>query len=144
MGRVFKARDLQLERMVAIKLLHEHKVQDRSAVQRLRREAKALSEVRHDNICAIYQVVLSSDGRLYIVSEFVDGSSLKKLLAEQRTLPEQEAISIFNQVLSALALVHERGLIHRDITPANILITADGAVKLIDFGIAKSLDGEAG
>lgn len=144
MGRVFKARDLQLERMVAIKLLHEHKVQDRSAVQRLRREAKALSEVRHDNICEIYQVVLSPDGRLYIVSEFVDGSSLKKLLADRRTLPEQEAIAIFSQVLRALALVHEHGLIHRDITPGNILITADGAVKLIDFGIAKSLDGEAG
>lgn len=144
MGRVFKARDLQLERTVAIKLLHEHKVQDRSAVQRLRREAKALSEVRHDNICEIYQVVLSPDGRLYIVSEFVDGSSLKKLLADRRTLPEQETTAIFSQVLRALALVHERGLIHRDITPANILITADGAVKLIDFGIAKSLDGEAG
>ncbi len=88
--------------------------------------------------------MLSPDGRFYIVSEFVDGSSLKELLADRRTLPEQETIAIFGQVLRALALVHERGVIHRDITPDNILITADGAVKLIDFGIAKSLDGEAG
>jgi len=138
MGKVYRAKDVTLERSVALKTLAPDYAEDPAFVQRLLREARAVARLNHPNIVQIYDFG-SVDGTWYLAMEFVDGPSLGQRLKSRR-FPEAEAVRIARQVCQALALAHAEGLVHRDIKPDNIMLTSRGDVKLVDLGIAKRLD----
>ena len=138
MGKVYRAKDVTLERSVALKTLAPDIAQDPAFVQRLLREARAVARLNHPNIVQIYNFG-SVNGTWYLAMEFVDGPSLGRRLKSRR-FPEAEAVRIARQVCQALALAHAEGLVHRDIKPDNIMLTSRGDVKLVDLGIAKRLD----
>jgi len=139
MATVYRALDTRLGREVAVKVLHSQYTGDEAFLQRFQQEAEfAASLGAHPNIVDIYDI--GEDGDLhYIVMEFVEGQSLKDRIAEQRRFSVDEAFAIGQQVASALAFAHARGLIHRDIKPQNILVTPEGIAKVTDFGIARSM-----
>ena len=139
MGVVWKAQDTRLERDVAIKLLsHEFSI-DEKRLKRFEREAKLLASVNHPNVATIYGIDEHQDAR-YIAMEFIPGEDLSRRL--QRDTPSvEESLSIARQITSALEATHERGVIHRDLKPANIYLTPGGGVKVLDFGIARGVDG---
>ncbi len=146
MGVVYRARDEHLNRDVAIKILSSGSLADTAARQRFRKEALALSELNHPNIAVIYDFD-SCDGIDYLVQELIPGKSLREML-EAGALAQDECIEVGKQLCAGLAAAHERGIIHRDIKPGNILITPEGHLKILDFGLAKSvsaplLSGEA-
>ena len=136
-GYVYEATDLLLNRRVAIKSLKPEISRDTEAFQRFVREAEAASVVNHPNVVAVYGVERVNDG-YYIVMEYMDGGSLGDRLHASGVLPPGEATRITLALLDALAAVHQHGIIHRDIKPSNILFTANGQVKLSDFGIARA------
>ncbi len=138
MGKVYRARDVTLERTVALKTLAPAAAKDPAFAQRFLREARAVARLNHANIVQIYNFG-SVDGVWYLAMEYVDGPSLGKRLRTGR-FPEAEAVRIARQICQALALAHGEGLIHRDIKPDNIMMTGRGDVKLVDLGIAKRLD----
>ncbi|MFI5181692.1 MAG: serine/threonine-protein kinase [Thermoanaerobaculia bacterium] len=138
MGKVYRAKDVTLERNVALKTLAAATARDPAYVQRFLREARAVARLNHANIVQIYNFG-SVDGTWYLAMEYVDGLSLGQRLRSGR-FPEAEAVRIARQVCQALALAHAEGLIHRDIKPDNIMLTSRGDVKLVDLGIAKRLD----
>lgn len=135
MATVYRAWDEQLRRHVAVKMLHTSRAADPTFVERFKREASATANLAHPHIVAVYTWG-ASDDTYYIVMEYVDGPNLKQIVRERGTLPETEALAIAAQVADALDAAHARGIVHRDITPHNILLTADGQVKVTDFGIA--------
>ncbi len=135
MGVVFKARDRNLDRFVALKFLPFYLSADEAARERFSREARTASALDHPNICTVYEIGESEDGRTFIAMGYYDGESLKERLARGPMTPE-EAIRIAVQVARGLAEAHARGIIHRDIKPGNIAITRDGTVKILDFGLA--------
>ena len=136
MGEVYRARDPQLNRPVAIKVLPPASVLDVAARQRLLREARAAASLNHPNICTIHEVGGADDGEAFIVMELVEGRGLDTLIpASGLALPE--ALRYARQLADALAHAHERGVVHRDLKPANIRINADGILKVLDFGLAK-------
>lgn len=128
---------------VAIKVLHNHLAADESLVERFKREARTASILRHPNIVAVHEYAVSSEGSPYLVMEFVEGESLQQLLCRDGWLPVEQALPIFEQVCAALRAAHEKGVIHRDLKPGNIMLTksGDGAlhVKVLDFGCAQIL-----
>ena len=135
MGEVYRARDTRLGREVAIKVLPDLLRGDREARARFRREAVALSRLNHPNIEMVLD--LGDDGQLdYIVLEFVPGETLAARV-ERGRVPEREAAAIGAQVAEALVEAHERGVLHRDLKPGNIMVTPKGRVKVLDFGLAK-------
>ena len=134
MGIVYKAEDLKLQRFVALKFL-PLSIGDDKARQRFVHEARAVSALEHPHICAIYEIDETPEGQMFIVMPCYDGESLHAKI-ERGPLPLDEAIEIATQVASGLARAHEKGIVHRDIKPGNILITKDGA-KIVDFGLAK-------
>jgi eukaryotic-like serine/threonine-protein kinase len=136
MGEVYKARDLRLGRMVAIKLVSDELAADRIASERLAREARLTSLLNHPNIVTVYDVGLS-DGRPFIVMEFVAGQSLHLALQWKR-LKSASAIEIAAQIADGLAAAHAAGIVHRDLKPRNIMLTEDGRPKIVDFGLGKS------
>jgi len=140
MGEVYRARDTKLGRDVAIKILPDAFVADPDRVARFQREAQLLAALNHPNIAAIYGLD-ETDGKTAIVLELVEGETLEARLNSLRTkgsrLPLDEALPIARQIAEALEAAHEKGVIHRDLKPANIKITAQGAVKVLDFGLAK-------
>ncbi|HQR66937.1 MAG TPA: serine/threonine-protein kinase, partial [Thermoanaerobaculia bacterium] len=138
MGRVYRARDLTLDRIVALKVLPAKHARDATFVQRFVKEARAAARLNHPNIVQIYNFG-SLDGTYYLAMEFVDGRSLGRHLQERR-FSESEAVGLARQVCRALAVAHGEGLIHRDIKPDNLMLTRRGEVKLVDLGIAKRLD----
>jgi serine/threonine protein kinase len=140
MATVYRATDLRLGRPVAIKVLHGHFANDPKALQRFQREAEfAAGLSAHPNIVSVYDV--GREGALhYLVMEFVDGQTLKSLIAQRGKIPVEEALHIAREVAAALDFAHKYGFVHRDITPQNILITTDRVVKVTDFGIAHSVD----
>ena len=138
MGVVYRALDTRLGRTVALKFLQPRHDADDSA-ERFRLEARAAGALEHPNICTIYDIGETDDGRLYIAMPLYDGETLQERIA-RGPLPIGEATDITVQVLRGLAKAHARGIIHRDIKPANVFVTADGVVKLLDFGIAKLAD----
>ena len=136
MGMVYKAEDTRLHRIVALKVLPPRFTNDAVAKERFLREARTASALDHQNICAIYDIGESEDGRLYISMAFYQGQTLRARLANG-PLPVEEALDIARQVARGLAKAHRLGIVHRDIKPENLMITTDGVVKILDFGIAK-------
>ncbi|MEX2550546.1 MAG: protein kinase [Nitriliruptoraceae bacterium] len=135
---VWRAFDDNLSRTVAIKLLHPHHANDRTVVERFERESRAAAQLNHPNAVRIYDTGREDD-LVYLVMEHVDGPSLKDVLATAEQLDPVTVAALGEQVAAALGEAHQHGLVHRDVKPANILIAADGTVKVTDFGIAKAL-----
>jgi serine/threonine protein kinase len=135
MGEVYKARDTRLDRTVAIKILHTRADVDRSARERLAREARAISALNHPHICTLYDIGVH-EGVDFLVLEYVEGDTLAARLAKGALRIEQ-AVIYATQIVSALDRAHRAGIVHRDIKPANLMLTPAG-VKLLDFGLARS------
>ena len=140
MGAVYKARDTRLHRNVAIKVLAPDKVADPERQRRFVREAKTASALNHPGIVTIYEVD-SAEGVCFIVMEYIEGKTLDQLIG-RKGLPHHAALGYAVQIAGALARAHEAGIVHRDLKPANIMVTGPaggypGAVKILDFGLAK-------
>ncbi|HEX2645033.1 MAG TPA: protein kinase [Thermoanaerobaculia bacterium] len=142
MGVVYKAEDSRLQRTVAIKFLPPDLTRDPEAKERFLQEARLASSLDHPNLCTIYEVGESETGQLYLAMAFYDGENLKKRI-ERGPLPVADALEIAAQIASGLSRAHASGIIHRDVKPANVMLTSRGEVKLVDFGLAK-LMGEMG
>lgn len=138
MANVYLAKDMILERDVAIKVLRFDFANDEQFIKRFRREAQAATSLNHENIVSIYDVG-EDEGIYYIVMEYVRGSTLKQYIQQYAPLSVSKAIDIMEQLTSAIAHAHANGIIHRDIKPQNILIDEHGKVKITDFGIAVAL-----
>jgi serine/threonine-protein kinase len=136
MGVVYKAQDLKLDRFVALKFLPPHLTSSEEEKQRFIHEAKAASSLDHNNICNIYEIDETEDGQLFISMAYYEGETLDKKIKE-KPLPIEEAINITIQIAQGLAIAHEKEIVHRDVKPANIMLTKKGVVKILDFGLAK-------
>ena len=139
MGEVYRAKDTNLGRAVAIKVLPEAFAQDPERLARFEREAKTLASLNHPSIAIIHGLERAGGGVLAIVMELVEGPTLADRIA-QGPIPVDEALPIAKQIAEALEAAHEQGIIHRDLKPANIKLRPDGTVKVLDFGLAKALD----
>ena len=142
MGVVYKARQIQLDRIVALKILPPGDAQAPDFVERFRREARSLAKLSHPNIVNVYDFG-ESDGLYYFVMEFVDGVTLRELILAHN-MSTAEALFIVPKICDALQFAHEEGVVHRDIKPENILMDKKGRVKIADFGLAKLLRRETG
>ncbi len=138
MGEVYRARDLRLNRDVALKILPESFTHDPERLARFRREAQILAALNHPHIGAIYGLD-DANGQQFLVLELIDGEMLADRIAKG-PLPVAEALAIAKQIAEALEVAHEKGIIHRDLKPANIAVTRDGNVKVLDFGLAKATE----
>ncbi|MBK8662430.1 MAG: serine/threonine protein kinase [Ignavibacteriales bacterium] len=138
MGTVFLAEDLLMQQEVAIKLLHMAMTTDPEIVERFKTEAKAQYKLTHPYIVKLTRLVQNGE-HYFIVMEYVEGMTLKEMLAKTGLLPEDRALPIFHKILRGLAYAHSQGIIHRDIKPGNIIIDKNGNPKITDFGIAKIL-----
>jgi serine/threonine protein kinase len=143
MSVVWRARDVLLERKVALKILHARYGEDDEYVERFLREARAVAQMSHPNIVTVIDRGEDRD-RQYIVFEYVEGENLKQLLDARGRLPIDEVVDLGLAVARGLAFAHERGIVHRDVKPQNVLLNGDGRAKVTDFGIARSLDVERG
>jgi len=142
MGVVYKARDLKLERLVALKVLPADLTRDAEAKGRFMQEARAASSLDHHNICTIYEIDETGDGRLFMAMALYDGETLRERL-RRGPLPIDQALDLALQLAQGLAKAHAAGIVHRDIKPANLIFTTDGVLKILDFGVAK-LIGQTG
>jgi serine/threonine-protein kinase len=144
MAEVYRARDIRLGRVVAVKTLRDDLARDQSIRARFRREAQSAASLNHPSIVAVYDSGQDMDGDIavpYIVMEYVDGRTLADLLDDDRRLRPERAAEIADGVLGALEVSHRNGVVHRDIKPANVMLTRSCDVKVMDFGIARSLGG---
>ncbi len=148
-SRVYKARQKDGQRIVAIKVLHSHLLFDRESVTRFEREAKSGVSLSHPNICQVFDYDRLESGQPYIIMEYLKGESLSSLLKRKGKLSEKDAVPIFVACLNGLQEAHDNGIVHRDVKPANIFVL-DGTsnnggshpdVKLLDFGMAKIIVG---
>ncbi len=136
MGEVYRARDTKLGREVAIKILPEEFSRDRERVARFEREAKVLASLNHTNIATLYGLE-EWDGQKLLVMELVEGETLAERIA-RGAIPVDEAVPLFIQIAEGLEAAHEQGVTHRDVKPANIKLTPEGKVIILDFGLAKA------
>jgi eukaryotic-like serine/threonine-protein kinase len=141
MGEVYQAYDERLDRWVAVKLIRPEATESETARERFRREARAAARLSHPSIVQIHDIVETGEGDA-IVMELVEGEPLSRRLA-RGPLPVDEAVRIGREIAEGLAAAHAKGLIHRDLKPENVMITCDGRAKILDFGLAKRLEGEA-
>src|SRR4051794_38350238 len=137
MADVYCAQDLQLGRKVALKLLYRRFAEDEEFVERFRREASAAAGLQHPNIVSVYDRG-EWDGTYYIAMEFLDGQTLKQLVRGHGPMPPELAIDTAIQVLRAARSAHQRGVVHRDIKPHNVILDEEGRAKVTDFGIARA------
>lgn len=135
MGEVYRARDTELRRDVAVKVLPSYFSQDAERVQRFEQEARATAQLNHPNILAVHDVGTHS-GFPYLVSELLEGRTIRQIVQEG-PLPPRKTIEYAVQVARGLGAAHEKGIVHRDLKPANLFLTKDGRVKILDFGLAK-------
>src|SRR5918999_1608553 len=138
MARVYLAHDNVLDREVALKVMREYYADDENFVERFRREAKNAAALNHPDIVQVYDQGHTKDGTYYIAMEYVPGGTLKERMAEEGPLDPREAAGIASRVADALAVAHARGIVHRDIKPQNVLLSATGEAKVADFGIARA------
>ena len=141
MGEVYRARDTRLDREVAIKILPQAMAGDKERALRFEREAKLLATLNHPNIAQVYGYEESEDQK-FLVLEYVEGETLAARL-KRGPLPVDEALEIGRQIAEAVEAAHEKGVIHRDLKPGNVMLRPDGTVKVLDFGLAKALTGDA-
>jgi len=139
MGAVYKARQKQLDRLVALKVLPPQVSEDSAFAERFTREARALARLNHPHIVSVYDFGQTADGLYYFIMEFVDGTDLRRVMQAGELSPA-EALAIVPQICEALQFAHEEGIVHRDIKPENVLLDKKGRVKIADFGLAKLLD----
>ena len=145
MGEVWAAEHVELGKVVALKILHAEYSQNESFVERFRREARAVARLGHPSIVQVSDFGETADGRVFFAMEKLEGESLESRLTRDKALPEAEALGIAEQVCGALVAAHGEGIVHRDLKPDNLFLCSDGTVKLLDFGIAKTMglgDGE--
>jgi eukaryotic-like serine/threonine-protein kinase len=142
MGKVYRAKNVTLERIVALKTLAHQFSTDQVFVQRFLKEARAAARLNHPNIVQIYDFGCEEDV-YYLAMEYVDGQSLRTLLKRGR-FSERDAVALIRQAVRALAVAHAEGIVHRDIKPDNLMLTAKGELKLVDLGIAKRVDEDQG
>ena len=138
MGEVYRALDTKLDREVAIKVLPAGFIREPERIARLRREARMLAALNHPNIAAIYDLE-EAEGNWFLALELVPGKTLAERIA-RGPLGSHEALVTFQQIAAALDAAHEKSMTHRDFKPANVKITPEGKVKLLDFGLAKTID----
>jgi len=138
MSNVFRARDLMLERSVAIKVLHENYSNDSAFQQRFRQEARAAANLSHPNIVTVHDFGLDH-GQLFIVMEHIPGKDLKTILRQRGRFSVEEAIPLMVQACAGIGYAHRAGLVHCDIKPHNMIVTPDARLKVTDFGIARAL-----
>ncbi|GAA2098106.1 Stk1 family PASTA domain-containing Ser/Thr kinase [Actinomadura alba] len=146
MAEVYRARDLRLDRVVAVKTLRSDMARDPTSQARFRREAQSAASLNHPSVIAVYDTGEDMLGDLpvpYIVMEYVEGHTLRDLLQQSRRLRPERAMEIVDGILRALDYSHRGGIIHRDIKPANVMMTRDHEVKVMDFGIARAMDDSA-
>jgi eukaryotic-like serine/threonine-protein kinase len=141
MGEVYRAHDAKLGRDVALKVLPEAFARDAERMARFQREAKVLASLDHPNIASIYGLEDSSSTHA-LVMQLVEGPTLADRI-RSGPIPVEESLRIAKQITEALEYAHERGIVHRDLKPANVKVTADDAVKILDFGLAKAIEGDA-
>ena len=138
MGVVYKAEDTKLERPVALKFLAAHAIEDPEHKARFVREAKAAARLDHSNICSVYEID-EAVGQTFLAMAYLEGQTLKDKIAE-RPLKLDEALDIAVQTAQGLQAAHEKGIVHRDIKSANLMVTSQGQVKVMDFGLAQLAD----
>ena len=137
MATVYLATDTRLDRQVALKVMHAELTRDADFVTRFIGEAKSVARLSHPNIVAVFDQ--GSDGQyLYLAMEYVPGRTLRSLLRERGRMRPDAALNIMDPILSGLAAAHAAGIVHRDVKPENVLLTADGRVKVVDFGLARA------
>lgn len=136
MGAVYRGVQVSLSRRVAIKILPPKLAEaDANFAERFKQEARAMAQLNHPGIVSVYDFGEMQDGTLYFIMEFVDGTDVSQMVAQQGRLPSAHAMAITAHVCDALQYAHERGVVHRDIKPANIMVGYDGSVKVADFGL---------
>lgn len=141
MGAVYKGLQLSLDRAVAIKLLPPAiEQQDLAFAERFRNEARLMGRMNHPAIVSVYDFGRTTDGQLYFVMEYVDGTDVQRMIAREGKLPPEHALAITAHLCDALGYAHKQGIVHRDIKPSNVLIDLEGRVKVADFGLAKLSD----
>jgi serine/threonine-protein kinase len=147
MGRVFRAEQVRMKRVCALKVIMESGRLDSDTVSRFAREATNASKIGHPNVATVYEFGESDDGVLYIAMEYVDGETLAELMKREGALPPRRAVSIAWQIADALAAAHELGIVHRDLKPENIMLGArkkgGDLVKVVDFGLARVMGAES-
>ena len=139
MGVVFRGRQVSLDRPVAIKMLAPHLALETELVGRFRQEARAVAELSHEGIVGVFDM-LEVEGAHFIVMEYVEGKTLSEIVA-QGALSTSEVVRLGAELATALAAAHDRGIVHRDVKSQNVMLTTDGRVKLMDFGVAQMVQG---
>src|SRR5215213_9353202 len=140
MAVVYRAHDESLKREVAVKVLHSHLLAEVESKTRLEREAQAVAKLHHDNIVQIFDYSGIDSAASYIVTEFIDGQTLKQFMANRKPPPPEVAALVSIEIASALVHAHSLGIIHRDVKPDNVMVRKDGILKLMDFGVAQIMD----
>ena len=141
-GYVFRARDTELDRIVAVKFQRAGRIADAEEVERFHREARSAAQLKHPGIVSLYETGQTEEGVCYLVTEYIDGDTLEQRL-KQRRLSVPAAVELIAQAAEALQYAHEQGVVHRDVKPSNILIDREGKPHITDFGLAKRDTGDA-